>query len=78
MDQVTQERGEFWYGTYYLAYSASTENIRVIYMWIREFLMEVLSSSKNSVVTSATRRNVQEDDILHSHRREKLKFCNMP
>jgi hypothetical protein len=36
-------------------------------------MMEEIRSSETSVLTRATRRNLSEDDILHSHLHEHLK-----
>jgi hypothetical protein len=35
-------------------------------------MMGAMHSSENSFITRATRHNIPEDDILHSHRLENL------
>jgi energy-converting hydrogenase Eha subunit H len=50
-----------------------TVNVVTISPILVILMMEALSSSETYILTRATRRNIQEHGILHSHRRENLK-----
>jgi hypothetical protein len=56
-----------------IALSTDTSEVHITPILVI-LMKEALISSETSVLIRATRRNIPEDAILHSHRRENLKF----
>jgi hypothetical protein len=50
-----------------------TANTVIISLILLILIMDAIRFSETSALTRVTRRYMQEDDILHSHRRENLK-----
>jgi hypothetical protein len=53
-----------------------TANVVPSSLIIFTLMMEAIRSSELSVFTRSTKRDIPEEGIIHSHRREKLKSYN--
>jgi hypothetical protein len=52
----------------------ATANVAYNQPIIAILMIEAIRSSETSAITRPKKRNIPEDGILHSHRRENLKF----
>jgi hypothetical protein len=54
-----------------------TGNVASSLLILFTMMMDAICSSETSVLTNATRRHIQNDGILHSHRHENLQSYNV-
>jgi hypothetical protein len=69
---MTMKNGVFW-DVCSMRRLLVTANVVLSSPILVTLMMEALSSFETSVLTRATRHNIPEDDILHSHLCENLK-----